>query len=376
LAMLTSMLLDTGAGEWDADQIAQRFESVGAEFSAQAGLDMAWLSLRSLTEPALFDKALTTMQTILTQPRFAVADFQREQGRLLAALQRREEQPAQQASLAFYRAIYGDHPYAHPAEGYPASVKALTPEDLRRFYQRYYVARNAIVVIVGQLSRAQAEQTADRLLSQLPAGETPPPLPEVPAPQPAQTRHIAFPSQQTHVLSGQPGIHRLDPDYFPLYVGNHILGGSGLVSKLFDEVREKRGLAYSIYSYFAPLKREGPFYMGLQTRNDQTEQALAVMRDTLQRFIAQGPTAKELDAAKKNITGGFVLRFDTNSELASYVAMIGFYQLPLDYLETFIANVQQVTASAIKDVFQRRIRPEWLQTVTVGDARAPQTPAQ
>jgi zinc protease len=151
-----------------------------------------------------------------------------------------------------------------------------------------------------------------------------------------------------------------------LYVGNHVLGGGSLVSKLFDEVREKRGLAYSASSQFMPLFREGPFVMSLQTRNDQTEQAIQVMDETLDDFIKNGPTEAELLAAKKNITGGFALRTDNNSKLTEYVSMIGFYQQPLDYLDQFPAKVDAVTVAEIKDAFQRRIRPEWLQTVAVG----------
>jgi zinc protease len=222
------------------------------------------------------------------------------------------------------------------------------------------------VVIVGDLNRQQAEQTATALLADLPTGEKPASLPEVAMPQKATQQHIEFPSKQTHVLVGLPGSYRKDPDYFSLYVGNHILGGSGLVSKLFNEVREKRGLAYSASSYFSPMFRKGPFTVGLQTRNDQTQEALKVLNKTLEDFIAHGPTEAELTAAKKNITGGFAMRFDTNKELANYVAMIGFYDLPMDYLDTFQQKVEQVTVASITDAFKRRVNPQLLQTITVG----------
>ncbi|MEY4211455.1 MAG: hypothetical protein RLZ92_1836, partial [Pseudomonadota bacterium] len=178
--------------------------------------------------------------------------------------------------------------------------------------------------------------------------------------------HIDFPSTQTHVLAGMPGTYRKDPDYFALYVGNHILGGGSLVSKLFDEVREKRGLAYSASSQFAPLFRQGPFTIGLQTRNDQTNKAVEVMNATVKDFVEKGPTEKELTAAKQNITGGFAMRVDTNSKLIDYVTMIGFYQQPLDYLDVFQTKIDAVTVDAVQEAFKRRIRPEWLQTVTVG----------
>lgn len=368
LAALTSAMLDSGAGEWNADDIANRFESVGAAFSAGVSEDMAWLSLRSLTDKVLFDKALETFQAILAKPAFNEDDFQREKSRTLAGLKHREESPAALADIAFHKALYRDHPYAHPEEGMVETVAGFQVADLKQFHQTYYVAANAVVVVVGDVNKAQAEQIAAKLLAGLPVGEKPAEIPEVAMPERASSHHIEFPSSQTHVLSGLPGMHRKDPDYIALYVGNHILGGASLVSKLFDEVREKRGLAYSAASQFMPLYREGPFVMSLQTRNDQTAQAVKVMDDTLQAFIDNGPTEDELAAAKKNITGGFALRTDNNAKLTDYVSMIGFYRQPLDYLDTFPAKVAAVTAAEVKDAFKRRIRPERLQTVTVGAA--------
>ncbi|MGR8935664.1 MAG: M16 family metallopeptidase [Gammaproteobacteria bacterium] len=366
IAALTSGLLDSGAGEWNADAVAQRFDSIGAQFGAAAGIDNAEVSLRTLTQKPLFDKAIETVKTILAQPTFNEADFQREKARMLAALQQRQEQPAEIASIAFYKALYGDHPYGHPVDGFIDTVTPLTAQDVRRFYEHYYVAANAMVVIVGDLNREQAAQTAETLLSGLKPGQSPEPLPQVQIAQQGSRQHIDFASKQTHLLSGIPAIHRKDDDYIPLYVGNHILGGASLVSRLFDEVREKRGLAYHASSQLIPMLRDGPFYMGLQTRNDKSREAMAVMQQTLQKFIKQGPTDAELEAAKKNITGGFVLRYDTNGKLSNYVAMIGFYQMPLDYLDTFPQRVQAVSKKAIIDAFKRRIVPSRLQTVTVG----------
>lgn len=368
LAALTSAMLDSGAGDWNADDIANRFESVGAGFSTGISEDSAWLSLRSLTEKALFDKAFATFQTILSKPSFAEKDFQREKSLTLAGLKHREESPGAIANIAFHKALYHDHPYAHPKAGIVETVAGFEADDLKAFYRQFYVAANAIVVIVGDVSRKQAEQLAEKLVADLPVGEKPTEIPPVTLPTKASTQHIDFPSSQTHVLAGMPGTHRKDPDYISLYVGNHILGGAVLVSKLFEEVREKRGLAYSAASQFVPMYREGPFVMSLQTRNDQTQQAVDVMNATLDDFIKNGPTEAELQAAKKNITGGFALRTDNNSKLLNYVTMIGFYQQPLDYLETFPVKVEAVTVDDIKAAFQRRIKPEWLQTVTVGGA--------
>jgi zinc protease len=366
LSALTADLLDTGAGKWNADEIAQRFESVGAQFGVSSSMDTTTVSLRTLTDKTLFDKALETMQVILTKPAFNQADFKREQRRTLSGLKQQEESPAALASIAFYNALYGTHPYAHPESGVIKTVSAFKAADIRHFYQKFYVADNAIVVIVGALSKQQAEQTAEQLLAGLPLGKRPETLPDVAMPLKATQQHIEFPSSQTHVLVGLPGSYRKDPDYFNLYVGNHILGGSGLVSKLFDEIREKRGLAYSASSNFMPMLKPGPFLISLQTRNDQTAQALQVLNQTLADFINKGPTEVELTAAKKNITGGFAMRFDTNKELAGYVAMIGFYEMPLDYLDTFQQKTEQVTVASITEAFKRRVNPQLLQTITVG----------
>lgn len=366
IAAFTSSLLDTGAGKWNADQIAEHFESVGAQFSVGASTDSASLSLRTLTDPKLFDKALETMQVILTQPKFAQVDFDREQKRVLAGLKHREESPGAVAGLAFDKALYGKHPYAYPSSGYIKTVSNFKSSDVKQFYQNYYVTANAMIVIVGALNKQQATDTAETLMAKLPKGQKPVPLADVKLPKKATTQYINFPSTQTHILVGFPSINRHDKDYIALYVGNHILGGSGLVSRLSKEIREKRGLAYSAYSYFSPMIKKGPFTIGLQTKNDQTQEALKVLNTTLSEFIDKGVTEAELIAAKKNITGGFVLRFDNNSKLTNYLAMISFNHLPLDYLDTFPKRVEAVTVTEIKEAFKRRINPKLLQTVTVG----------
>ena len=364
-AMLTNGLLAEGAGGLSADTIAERFESLGARFSNSAHRDMAVVSLRSLTAPDLLDPAVELMAQVLAAPDFPDQAFDREQRRMLAALKKRKESPGKIASRAFYRGIYGDHPYASLPIGTEEGVKALTPEALRAFHERYYVGENAVVAIVGDVDRAQAEDLANRVVGGLPAGEHAAPLPEAPEAE-AETVHRDHPSSQTHILMGQPGMRRGDPDYFPLYVGNHILGGSGLVSRINEQVREKRGLAYSAYSRFAPMRAAGPFVVGAQTKNASAEEALQVLRETVGRFVEEGPSAEELEAAKKNITGGFALQVDSNSDIVGYLGMIGFYDLPLDYLDRFIGRVRAVSREQVHDAFRRRIHLERMVTVTVG----------
>ena len=366
LATMTAGMLDTGAGSWDADAIAQRLENVGAEMSAGTGRDSAYLSLRSLTHPEKLAVALETAKEVLAHPRFAQKDFDREKSRTLLGIKQREEDPDSVADIAFMKLVYGGHPYAHPSEGTRETVESLTREDLADFHKRSYTVKNGIVAIVGDVDRAKAESMAEDLLSGLPEGEALPPIPEPSAKTSAETVKRPFPSKQTHIYAGELGMTVNDPDYFPLYVGNHILGGSGLVSRIMEEVREKRGYAYGASSYFYPMRVAGPFQIGLQTKNAQTGEALDVAIKTVTDFIEQGPTDKELDAAKKNIVGGFVLRLDSNQKLAGNVASIAFYERPLDYLATFTEKVRAVTKADIKRAFKARIDPARLQTVLVG----------
>ena len=368
LASLTADLLDQGAGEWDANAIAERLEAVGAEMSIEAQRDMASASLRSLTQQPALNQALETLAQVISQPRFAEADFERMRANVLTSLSRDEQDPGTLGQKAIYRRIFGDHPYAAEPSGTPDSVTALNREDLARFHARHYVARNAVVALVGAVSRPEAEAIATQLTAGLAQGEPLLPLPPVADPPTAVLESIAFPSTQTHVFTGQPGMKRTDPDYFTLYVGNHILGGSGLVSLLMEEVREKRGLSYSVYSYFLPLAERGPFIAALSTKNDQGQGAREVLMATIERFRTQGPTPEELTAAIKNITGGFPLRIAGNGKIAQYLAMIGFYGLPLDYLDRFNDRISAVTAEDIRDAFQRRIDPARFATVMVGPA--------
>ena len=371
LARMTNHLLDQGAAGLSADAIADTLEGLGAELDSGALRDMAWVALRSLSTPQHFDPAVEVMGKVLAQPDFNRADFERERERTLVSLRHSEQQPSKVANYRFYASVYGEHPYATRPIGNAESLQAMKVKDLRAFHGQYYVARNAVIAIVGDIDRKAAEELAAGLAGRLPEGRRAPPVPSVPALEAAIEESVSRPSTQTHVRMGAPGMHRGDPDYFTLYVGNHILGGGGLVSRLFREVREERGLSYSVNSHFSPMAQDGPYTFSLQTRNDQTGEALQVLRDTLREFHDKGPTAEELVAAKKNITGGFPLRVDSNSKIVEYIAMIGFYDLPLDYLETFNDRVMAVTGEQIRDAYQRRVPLDSMATVIVGGEAAP-----
>jgi len=368
LSMLTNQLLNDGTGELDADAIAATFEGLGAEFGSSNDRDMAGVSLRSLSDRTLLDPALDLFARVVTAPSFPAASFERERQRALLGLKQAEASAGDVAAKAFFAQLYKGHPYALPPEGSAAGLKALNRDDLTAFHARYYVGRNAVLALIGDIKLGEAKAIAERVLGGLPAGEAAPALPKVVdvVPRGRAERVLAHPSTQTHILIGEAGMARNDPDYFALYLGNHILGGSGLVSRLSQEVREKRSLSYSVYSYFMPLREPGPFLLGLQTKNSQRAEALAVVRRVLKEFTEKGPTPEELAAAKKNVTGGFPLRIDSNRRIAEYLTVIGFYGLPLTYIDDFIPRIEAVTAEQIRDAFRRRVHPEHMLTVVVG----------
>ena len=365
LAQLTLSLLDQGAGGLTDTAIAHRLADVGAVLSGKFDRDRAGVTLRTLSSAAEKAAALDTLTRVLQQPDFPQAVIKREKQRLIAAIREAEADPGTVADKAFYRALYGTHPYAHDESGEPAAIEKLTRSDLQTFYRTYYSAPNAVIALMGDLTRAEADVIATRLAAGLSKAPAVPALPK-PAPAVASDARIVHPSSQSHVLVGMVGMARNDPDFFALFVGNYVLGGGGFDSQLMREVRDKRGYAYSAYSYFMPLMEAGPFQLGLQTKLEQTDDALKVARETVRQFIADGPSEAELTQAKSNLTGGFPLRIDSNKKILDYLSVIGFYNLPLDYLDTWVDKVNAVDVTAVRQAFARRIDADRLVTVVVG----------
>ena len=362
LAALTRSTLDLGAGQRDESAIAEEMADIGANLSGGADTDRASVTLRTLSAKDKREPALDILRAVLHQPRFDAAIIEREKGRTIAGLKEAMTRPDSIAGKAFWAAMYPDHPYGKQAS--PETVATLTRDDIAGFYTRYYNAANASITLVGDISRAEAETIAEAIAAGLPKGEAAR-LPPAPVATKGSVSKLPHPASQAHVYIGLPAIERGNPDYFPLLVGNYTLGGGGFVSRLMKEVRDKRGYAYSVYSYFAPLKQTGPFQIGLQTKRSQANDAIKVAREVLDGFLKEGPTEEELTAAKANLTGSFPLRLDSNKKLLDNAAAIGFYGLPLDYLDRYQARVQAVTVDAIKQAFSRHVRPADLVTVTV-----------
>ncbi|MEO8343534.1 MAG: pitrilysin family protein [Gallionella sp.] len=366
VAGLTHQLLDAGAEGLSEDEISRGMADIGAQFGGSFDPDRSIVSLRTLSSTAERDKALDIMARVLQHPVFPEAIVAREKVRLIAALKEAETKPESIADKVFQKAVFGTHPYALLGSGEVDSVEKITVPDLNDFYHAHYQAAHAVVAIMGDTTRAQAEAIAQQLTAQLPSSAAPNPMPKVVMHIAASEQRISHPASQSHILIGAPGIARGDPDFFALYVGNYTLGGGGFASRLMNEVREKKGLAYSVYSYFMPLKQPGAFEIGLQTKKEQADEALKLVRSTLADFIAKGPTEKELRAAKQNIIGGFPLRIDSNRKILDYLSVIGFYNLPLTYLDDFTRNIDKVTVAQIRDAFARHIDPQAMATVIVG----------
>lgn len=371
LANMTRHAMNLGAGDLDEQQIAERLADVGAQMGGFFDQDRAGFTLRTLSNAGEREPALAIFKAILARPAFPEAVVEREKSRAIANLREAATRPEFLGEKAFQAALYGDHPYGLPETGEPETLARLSRVDLADFHGRHYRAAGMVVAIMGDIDRAGAERLAVDLATGLPAGEAPAPVPPVPEKTAGAEQLIPHHATQSHLFIGQPGMTRDDPDYFPLLVGNYILGGGGFDSRLVEEIRQKRGLAYSAYSYFMPMQERGAFQIGLQTRRDATDQALKVVRETLRQYLAEGPNEIELKQAKDNLIGSFPLRLDSNRKILDYLAMIGFYRLPPDWLDSYTKKVAAVSREDIIRAMRARLKPDAMATVIVGGQLEP-----
>ena len=368
VAGITKYMMTLGADGMTDEVIANKMADIGAILSGDFDADRAGFKLRTLSSAREQTLALDVFTKVLQKPDFPEAVLAREKARIISGLQEAETQPESISNKAFMKAMYGSHPYSLDESGEVDTVAKIKREDLQSFYSKYYGAKGAVIAMIGDLTREQANKIAENISSGLPKSVAIAPIPPVAYPTKAIEQRIVHPASQSHILLGYPGIKRGDPDLLPLYVGNYILGGGGFVSRLTEEVREKRGLVYSVYSYFMPMAELGPFQIGLQTKKDQADDALKLVRETLDKFLKDGVTESELKAAKANIIGGFPMRIDSNGKILDYLAVIGFYKLPLSYLDDYNAKVASVTTAQIKEAFNRRLKADNFVTIIVGDA--------
>ena len=365
VAKLTNALLAAGTETVDATEVASGFEQVGAQFGLGAYRDMALIRLRSLAELNKLTAGLELLANVVSAPAFPKDAVTRNKNQMLASITHSKQQPGSIASKAFYKALFTGHPYSIRGGGTAESIPLIQPGNLSAFHKQHYVSQNLTIALVGAISVNQAKQIADRLTRDLPTGAPATPLPDSPSTA-AIREHIEFDSNQTHILIGATAIKRGDPDHIPLMLGNEILGGGALTSLLGQEIRQKRGLSYSVNSHFMPMQTQGPFQIGLQTRNDQTEQALAAIDQVLSQFIEQGPTPQQLADAKRQLIGHSLFSNASNAGIAGQLGSVGFYQLPIDSVFKTQHKIQQVTVEQVKDAFQRHLNPVELSIITVG----------
>ena len=370
LAALTNGSLDKGILPVYGDrvkeaQILDTFADAGALRSNKVSMDRAGYTLRVLSDQAESEKAIRLMSRLLAAPSFPEELLERDKSRLVASIKEEMTRPEAIAGKTFKRDIYNDHPYGRSPT--PESVASVSRNDLVSFHKTHYVANRAVISIVGDIDVKHAKEIATEISSKLPVSNRELPLlPDVTRVS-ATTETVSHPATQAHVLLGMPAVKRGDPDFFALTVGNYILGGGGFSSRLMQEVREKRGLSYSVYSRFQPMIQEGPFIVGLQTEKKQVDDALKVVNSTLNTFLQEGPTAVELQAAKDHLVNSFVMQMDNNRKVLELISMIGYYSLPLDYLDTWITNVKQVSAEDVKAALRRKLAMDKMVTVVVGN---------
>ena len=366
ISALTANLMNQGSAGMDATKIAENLADTGAQFNSESSRDMVVLSLKTLTTADAMNKALDTFTSIINKPDFPKDAFDREKSQQLLAIAQVQESPDDVANQILFKKLYGQHPYAHPINGTKETVNAIVPEQVRNFYKQYFVGSNAVLVMVGAIDAEKAHKLAEQLTSGLAKGQPAPALPKAPALTSGEKITVNFPSSQTILRLGQIGIDHHTSDYFPLTVGNYILGGGALVSILSHEVREKRGLTYGVTSQFLPMPGEGPFIVSLSTKNQEALTALKITQDTLLRFINEGPTDHELLAAKQYMMGSFPLSLSSNASIAGMLLKIAFYNLPNDYLDSYVDRIHAVTKEQIKQAFQRVIHPNSMLVIAVG----------
>jgi zinc protease len=366
LADLTANLLAEGTTKLSADKIAADFDDVSAIYNASASRDATTLSLRSLSKDDYLTPALSTFAAVINEPNFPSQAITRLKNEALQAVAGDEQSPDSMALRVFYKNLYGTHPYAHSPLGDKNTIQAIQRANIEHFYKQYYNASNAVLVIVGDVDETKVHNIAQQLVGQLPKGQK---AAAPPTPTPVTTAKniiVPFPTTQANIRLGTLGdITYNDPDFYALAVGNYILGGGPFVSHLYQNVREKQGLTYAIKSAFIPLQVPGPFVIGLQTQNSTRVLAVQTVNDTLTDFLNKGPSQSELILAQKNIIGSFPLTLSGNDNISSAVALIAFYDLPLDYLDQYRSHIAAVTVADINKAFNAHLKGKPLVTVVV-----------
>jgi zinc protease len=367
LANLTARLLTYGTHRRTALEISETLDFIGASLSADCGEDLATLNLTILKKDLA--AGLELLAEILTESIFPLEEIDRRKQSIIASIKAREEDPGDIAQRRFQAALYPESPFGRPVEGTEASVRLIPQESLIEFYQRHYRPNRTIMAVVGDISHQEITQAIEQAFRNWTAG-APPSAPLIPsAIGSAQSIRVNKDLTQSNIILGHGGVGRENPDYYAIQVMNYILGGGGFSSRLMDSIRNERGFAYSVYSYFSAEKGRGSFELVMQTKNESAQEAIRVATDEMRRIRAEPVSAEELSDAKDYLTGSFPLRFDTNRKVANFLALVEFFGLGLDFRERYPDLIRKVTRDDVSRVARRYLDPEKLITVVVGDPK-------
>jgi zinc protease len=366
VANFLTAMLDEGAGDLKSEQFQERMEELAMRMSFSEGRDTFYGSFQTLSEYR--DQSIELLRLAVTQPRFDEVALERIRKQLLAGLAFAAKNPNRVAGRLWAETAFPGHPYGRPSNGTPESIVAITADDLRAYTKNVFARENLHVAVVGDITAAELGKVLDRVFGDLPQNAMLKAVPE--AEMAAGTVKLnPMPVPQSVAVFGLPGLKRDDPDFVPAYVMNHILGGGGFSSKLMEEVREKRGLAYSVYSYMQPFDRAAILAGQVATKNEALGQSLDVIREEIRQIAEKGVTQEDLDNAQSYLTGSYALRFDTSSKIASQLLAIQIEDLGIDYVNRRNDLIRAVTLDDVKRVGQRLLKPERLIVAIAGQPK-------
>ena len=367
LANLTARLLTYGTQRRTALQISDTLDFIGAGLSTGCGEDLATVSMTVLKKDLA--TGLELLAEVLTLSTFPQEEIDRQKQSIIASIKAREENPGDIAQRRFAAALYPQSPYGRPVEGTEASVKGLEQQSLRAFYERYYRPNRTILSVVGDISHQEIARALNEAFRSWPKGE-PATAPVAPSKVgTAETLRVNKELTQANIILGHEGVGRENPDYYAIQVMNYILGGGGFSSRTLDSIRNERGLAYSVYSYFSAEKGHGTFELVMQTKNETALEAIRIAKAEIRRMREELVTGEELSDAKDYLTGSFPLRFDTNRKVANFLAQVEYFQLGLDYPERYADFIKKVTREDVQHVAQKYLKPDTLITVIVANQK-------
>jgi zinc protease len=365
VATFVAGMLDEGAGNLDSEAFQNRLEDLAAKMTVSASYDHISGSFQTLTENR--EESLKLLQMALNSPHFSPADADRIREQLIATLRVEEKDPDKIASNEWFKLAFGSHPYGQPTNGTLESVAAITSDDLRAYAKRIFARDNLKIAVVGDIDAAALSTVLDSVFGDLPAKSERKPFQDVIWQSASKQRIVQMPNPQSVVQFGFQGIKRKDPDFIPAYILNYVVGGGGFASKLMQEVREKRGLAYSVYTYLYPLEHAGIFAGGVATENKGVGQSLDIIKSELERAAQDGLTEEELRRAKDYLIGSFALRFDTSAKIAAQLLAIQLDDLGIDYIDKRNAEIEAISVADIKRAAKRLLDHKSLIVTVVGE---------